>query len=208
MSSDPSSLESDLRRLRAAALDESLLARLDACAADHWTELSPAETTFERHLQGIAPAALPASLMASLESTLGKVPFPGEKNIVRFPKHGSTTPAPNRNWWRAAAAVALIGAATALLIPQQVTPGAPPTAKHEVHKTIPAGSPPELIPAGFKRGLSEARDEGVIWQSNDRPHRVLKVIYQEEATLKDGSGRTYQVRQPRVEYILVPAKND
>ena len=208
MSSDPSSLESDLRRLRAAALDESLLARLDACAADQWTELTPAETAFERHLQGIAPAALPASLMASLESTLGAAPFPGEKNIVRFPKQETATPARNRNWWGAAAAVALIGAATAFLIPQQATPGAPPIAKRESHETKPAGSAPELIPAGFKRGLSEARDEGVIWQSNDRPHRVLKVVYQEEVTLKDGNGRTYQVQQPRVEYILVPAKND
>ena len=208
MSSDLSSLESDLRQLRAAALDESLLARLDACAADHWTALTPAETTFERHLQGIPPAALPASLMASLESTLGAVPFPGEKNIVRFPKHGTAAPASNRNWWGAAAAVALIGAATALLIPQQATPSAPPSAKLENHETKPADSIPQLIPAGFKRGLSEARDEGVIWQSNDRPHRVLKVVYQEEVTLKDGNGRTYQVQQPRVEYILVPAKND
>jgi hypothetical protein len=27
-------------------------------------------------------------------------------------------------------------------------------------------------------------------------------------TLKDPSGRTYQVEQPRVEYIFVPAKTD
>jgi hypothetical protein len=208
MSSDPSSLESDLRRLRAAALDESLLARLDACAADHWSELTPAETVIERHLQGIAPAALPASLMASLESSLAAITFPGEANIVRFPKHQSAAPTRNRNWWGAAAAVALIGAATALFIPQQGAPGAPSTARQESRGTAPATTTPELIPAGFKRGLSEARDEGVIWQSNNRPHRVLKFVYQDQVTLKDRSGRTYQMQQPRVEYILVPAKND
>ena len=27
-------------------------------------------------------------------------------------------------------------------------------------------------------------------------------------TLKDAAGRTYQVEQPRVEYILVPAQTD
>jgi hypothetical protein len=65
-----------------------------------------------------------------------------------------------------------------------------------------------LVPAGFDRGLSEASDEGVVWQSANRPHRVLKVVYQERVTLKDSAGRTYQVEQPRVEYILVPAKTD
>ncbi|MCX6866861.1 MAG: hypothetical protein NTV46_11725, partial [Verrucomicrobia bacterium] len=65
-----------------------------------------------------------------------------------------------------------------------------------------------LIPAGITRGLSEARDEGVIWQANDQPHRVLKIIYMDRVTLKDTTGQTYQVDQPRVEYILVPAKTD
>jgi hypothetical protein len=73
-------------------------------------------------------------------------------------------------------------------------------------RSIPATG--ELIPASFKRGLSETRDEGVIWQTNEQPHRVLKVVYVDRATLKDAQGRTYQVEQPRVEYLLVPAQTD
>jgi hypothetical protein len=37
---------------------------------------------------------------------------------------------------------------------------------------------------------------------------VLKFTYQDCATLRDDKGRTYQVEQPRVEYLLVPAKTD
>ena len=74
--------------------------------------------------------------------------------------------------------------------------------------TQPVRDADQLIPAGFNRNLAEARDEGVIWQSNNQPHRVLKVVYMERVTLKDASGRTYQVDKPRIEYILVPADND
>jgi hypothetical protein len=63
----------------------------------------------------------------------------------------------------------------------------------------------ELIPAGFNSGLSEAVDQGVIWQPDQQPHRVLKVVYKDCVTLKDANGGTYQVERPRVEYILVPA---
>jgi hypothetical protein len=34
------------------------------------------------------------------------------------------------------------------------------------------------------------------------------VVYKDLVTLKDASGRTVQVEQPRVEYMLVPAKTD
>jgi hypothetical protein len=34
------------------------------------------------------------------------------------------------------------------------------------------------------------------------------MIYKEQVTLKDANGRVYQMEQPRVEYILVPTKND
>ena len=207
MSSDPSSLESDLRRLSAAALDDSLLARLDACAADHWTELTPAETTFERHLQGFAPAALPASLMASLESTLAGTRFQTEQKIVRFPAKETSAPRRNRGWWSAAAVVALTGAIAALLVPVNHQPGkVAGNTKEPATLTAPQSS--NLIPAGFNRGLSQASDQGVIWQSQNQPHRVLKIVYQDRVTLKDAAGKTYQVEQPRVEYILVPAKTD
>ena len=74
----------------------------------------------------------------------------------------------------------------------------------------PAGSSAHgnFIPAGFNRGLSEVHDEGVVWKSNSQPHSVVRVVYKDLVTLKDASGRTVQVEQPRVEYMLVPAKTD
>ena len=208
MSSDPTSLDTDLRRLSPAALDERLLDRLDACADGNWTELSPAEHAFEQSLRGHSPAALPAALMDSLAATLSEVRFPNEEKIVRFPHKQSAAPRRNRGWWSAAAAVALTGAVTALMVPLKHEPGPVVAAPQAPKITRPATNGSPLIPAGFKRGLSEASDQGVIWQPDHQPHRVVKVVYQDRVTLKDASGATYQVEQPRVEYILLPTRID
>jgi hypothetical protein len=209
MSLDPSSLESDLARLRPTALDESLLARLDACATDTWPHLQPAEIQFEQRLRAITPATLPFTQQTSLESALRDVPFPGIDHILPFPIQKPAALNHHRAWWSAAAAaVALIGAITALRVPINHHPDKLASTPPESRTTSPAPVAPELVPAGITRGLSEARDEGVIWQSNDQPHRVLKIIYMDRVTLKDAAGHTYQVDQPRVEYILVPAKTD
>ena len=214
MSLDSSTLEARLKDLTAAELDDALLARLDACAHETWTELSPAETAAEREFQRISPTDLPGGLLESLVAATAAVPFPrGEANILPFPERPVAAPRrKERAWWGAAAAVALCGALAALMIPQGAdrpvvsgggsAPQPPPA---------PADSPRQgdrLIPAGFDRGLSEARDAGVVWPSNQQPHRVLKVVYKDRVTLRDGAGRTYQVEQPRVEYILVPDKAD
>lgn len=206
---DPNNLESDLRQLRPAAIEDSLLDRLDACADGSWTTLDPAEIAFEKQLRGIAPAKLPASLAASLEATLAGVGFPNAEKIVPFPKRANTEPQRSRGWWSAAAVVALTGAITALLVPTNHEKGNTVAAPHINSAPIPsAGQPDRLIPAGFKSGVSEASDEGVIWQNKNRAHRVLKVVYKDLVTLKDENGATYQVEQPRVEYILVPAQAD
>lgn len=205
---EPSTIESELHNLRPAALDESLLARLDACAGNTWTDLDPAELAFEKRLRGVAPAELPAGLTSSLEAVLAGVRFPNVDKIVSFPKRETVAPRHNRGWWSAAAAVALTGAITAFLVPMNHRQA--PVAG-DAPKTRPAPSQTnndKLIPAGFGSGLSEASEEGVIWQNNNRPHRVVKVVYMDRVTLKDANGATYQVEQPRVEYILVPAKTD
>jgi len=208
MSSDSTSLESELQGLRAAPLDEALLARLEACADGSWTALDPVELEFEQRLRGMAPARMPESLMRSLESSVAGVPFTKDPpKIVRFPDRDVQPQRAPRSWWSAAAAVALLGGLAGMLVPA-AKPGKEAVAASGSATSIRSAPAAPLIPAGFNRGLKEASDEGVIWQSSQRPHRVLKVVYQDRVTLKDASGKTYQVEQPRVEYILVPAKTD
>lgn len=210
MTPDHSILEAELRELRAAALDEAFLNRLEESAEGTWTELSQQEIRFENLLRGTNPAKLDPAFLADLEAIVRDVPFATVEKIVPFPKTANVAPArTSRPAWGAAAAVALIGAATALMMPVGKSPDRTPQ-RLAGATSSPTGSPAggHFVPAGFNRGLSEVRDEGVVWKSNSQPHTVVRFVYRDLVTLKDGSGRTVQVEQPRVEYMLVPAKAD
>lgn len=209
MKHDPSNLEEELRQLQAAPLDEALLARLDASADGSWTELTHEEIRFENFLRETSPAKLPADFLASLESITAGIHFSVDEKVILFP-NGNTAPKKqkNRPMWAAAAAVALIGAASALLVPTTETPKATSQASNKIAPPLSANTASNFLPASFNRGLSEVHDEGVVWKSNNQPHRVVRVVYTDHVTLKDASGRTVEVEQPRVKYMLVPDRTD
>ena len=209
MTPDQLSLETELREFQAAVLDEALLLRLEAAADGTLTQLSHEEIRFEAFLRGTSPARLSPDFLAQLEAIVLEVPFAVDEKIVLFPKANTSIHVRRqRPIWAAAAAVALIGAASALLVPSGRAPAT------VARQNTPASPPPvtratggNLMPATFNRGLSEVHDEGVVWKSNNQPHSLVRVVYKDKITVtKDG--RTYQVEQPRVEYMLVPAKTN
>ncbi len=208
MSNDP--FEAELRELRAASLDDALLTRLSEVADENWTQLSEAEQRFEDALRGHRPAPLPAGMLEDFEALTAGLPFVVNEKIVMFPKSGSRADRPRRSKWAAAAAVALIGAATALLMPspgnnKRTVASTPPS---HASQPAPLVASNNLVPASFNRGVSEVHDEGVVWKAGNHPHSVVRVVYKDRITLKDENGRTFEVEQPRVEYMMVPAKTD
>ena len=218
MSEDLTSLENELRKLRPAALDEALVDRLDQCAAGAWQFSNALELEFEQRMRSHETAPLDEAMTQRLLACVGDLPFPAEPpKILPFPNIAPATPRRKNasRHWAAAAAVALFGALAGFLVPHAErgkTPASTAGRSQSVEQvqtrqtTPPAPSP--LVPAGYGRGLSEATDEGVVFNEECRPHRVLKFVYQERVTLKDADGRTYEVERPRVEYLIVPAKTD
>jgi len=218
MSDDFQELEAALEGLRPAALDRMLLARLEDSTQDALTTLTPAEAHFEASLRQLRPATLSPALMAALEATLTRSAATAATNIVAFPQSSPTSAAHRRPSHRpmlaAAAAVALLGAAAALFLPGK---GAPRSASTPVAHPPPAqpfatapASPnnQNFVPAAFNTGLSQAKDEGVLWQSKSQPQRVVKVVYWDRVTLVNPEGKQIEYEVPRVEYILVPEKID
>jgi hypothetical protein len=209
MPPDQPSLEAALRELQAATLDEALLLRLEAAAEGTLIQPSQPEIRFEAFLRHTTPARLSPDFLARLETVVHEIPFSVNEKIVLFPK-ANTAPRirKNRPIWSAAAAVALVGAAAALLMPIAKPPA-------NLARQVAVASPPvtsaaagHFVPASFNSGLSEVHDEGVVWKSNNQPHSLVRVVYKDKITLKDTHGRTFQIEQPRVEYMLVPAKTD
>ncbi|RYD23845.1 MAG: hypothetical protein EOP88_02550 [Verrucomicrobiaceae bacterium] len=215
MSHDPTSIEQDLRELRAATLDDAFLERLESAAEGTLVQLTREEIRFEEFLREKSPAPLAPDFMAALEGVVQGVPFPVNEKIVLFPK-GTTAPAARRSrpMWSAAAAVALIGAATALLMPggrpagnnvaSQETKTPPPAVSAPA---IPSSAASNFVPASFDRGLKEVHDEGVVYQAN-KPHTRVRVVYMDRVTLNHPDGRTYQVEVPKEKYVMVPARTD
>lgn len=219
-SSDSKELEKALRDLSPLALEADFLSRLEAAAEGTLTALTAAELRFEESLRATyKPQPLDTDFMSRLEGVVSNVAFPVDEKIVLFPKTApiSKTAKPSgrqRPMWAAAAAVAFIGAATALFMPAQ-KPAASPVVKNSTSapsaslSSAPVTNPnSHFVPAGFNRGLGDATDEGVVWHDPAKPHRVVRVTYLDRVTFKNAEGKTVEAVQPRTEYILVPEKMD
>lgn len=204
----PNNPASQLHEMPVAGLDPAFLDRLEASIEGTLTELSTPEQLFEARLGSIRPKPLNDQLFTALEKTAQRLPYPEHDAVLAFPTDNHASP-PSRSWWRAAAAVAILGGLSALMVgtgPEapvrtaDATPVTPPTRP----STTDASA---LIPAEFSRNLSETSDEGIIWPSEGRPHRVLKVTYMDKVTLKREDGSSYQAQKPRVEYYIVPTES-
>ena len=208
-----------LKGLTPGRLDTDLLDRLEAAAHGDLHLLDPASRRLEESLASVVPAPLPAPLMANLEAILSETPFPVDDKIVLFPKSAPAASLPRASkspLWSAAAAVALLGASAALFVPRanhdepavsRPAVSSPLASRPSISATrsAPAGN---FVPAAFDRGVDETRDEGLYWESNTTPHRVVKVVYKDRLLLKNENGETIEVVQPRTQYILVPEKAD
>ena len=219
-SSDSKELEKALRDLSPLALEADFLSRLEAAAEGTLTALTAAELRFEESLRAsYKPQALDTDFMSRLEGVVSNVAFPVDEKIVLFPKTAPLSkPAKSsgrqRPMWAAAAAVAFIGAATALFMPDGKTTVSPVVKNDSPAQSAPIASAPlanpnsHFIPSGFNRGLGDATDEGVLWHDPAKPHRVVRVTYLDRVTFKNAEGKTVEAVQPRTEYILVPEKMD
>jgi hypothetical protein len=219
MNEDLQDLEASLAVLKPAGLDPAFISRLVACAEGHGAASDAGEQRLEKDLRHHRPAALPPGMLGKLTEIAAGTAFPLDEKILLFPKPAAVPPAAERRrplpMVAAAAAVALCGAAAALLFPADppaATPlaGGPAGAESAVPRSQPAGPGPasRVLPASFDRDLRSTRDEGVVWHSRDGSHRVLRIEYIDRVSVTDQSGKTIEIEQPRVQYLIVPERID
>lgn len=209
----PSTTERELRDLKPRGLDEDFLARLTACAEGSMLDLTDEELAFENSLRAIRPAAAPRALRSSLESAVEGTPFAVDDKIVLFhgTSRGESRPVPSRFSrfnLAAAAAVALLGSIAALMLPE--TGGITENTAAKPERTPPSIAPvsENFAPASYNRNLSDTRDEGVIWNGGNSPHRVLRFTFTDRFVLRNPEGETLEVEQPREELFIIPEKID
>jgi hypothetical protein len=208
ISSETKELELALRGMHATDLDPDFLDRLESAADGTLTELTEMEMRFESSLRAHAPSALDPDFMNRLESVVSDVQFPVDEKIVLFPRSAPPvkTKRTPRPMWAAAAAVALIGGISALMFPQGGK-SSPAIANRGTPTPANPAQVSNFVPAGFN-SEADTEDVGVSWHQTGQPHRILRLTYRDRVTLKNADGKTIEVEQPRVEYILVPEKMD
>ncbi len=214
MSKIPTIAEQKLADLQPNKLDEDFMSRLLASADGSLTELTDAELQFENRLRKFSPPKLSSSFDSTLIDILNNTPFHVDEKIVLFHKSTSRASAAPSKFRRfniaAAAAVALLGSLAAWITPAANKETVVIVPEHTIQQPSPItpSAPSSFAPAGFNRSLSGTRDEGVIWNPSNRPHRVMRFTYMERVTMKNEKGELIQVEQPRVEYVVIPEKLD
>lgn len=220
MSEIPSSEEQELSKLTPAALDEGFLARLTACAEGSAVELSPEEMNFEASLRRMKPRKVTSAFNNSLLDALSEAPFAVDEKIVLFNgKNRNEAKKGKSNIFRfniaAAAAVALLGSIAAFMVPQNnetapltVSNNSPASLEEVAVPYVPPSENQNISMASFDTSLRETKDEGVIWSSAFQPQRIMRFTYSDEVTVENENGQKVQVKQPRVEYVIIPEKVD
>jgi hypothetical protein len=183
--------------------------------------MEPALQHVEDALGAMVPVALSADLSSRYLGIVSRVPFPLDDKVVLFPgkSRSGQKPAARRPWWMAAAAVAMAGAFSATFVGHEGSSSATkevasaemissPPVQPQVNSaeySSPA-SPGNFVPASTGTGVQEAKDEGVVWNRQGNPFRMVRVVYMDTVKLKDGNGKIVEVQRPRVDYLAVPEK--
>ena len=204
MDEDFQELEATLKGMRPVAPDAACMDRLLAAVE---RRMPAADVTMERELAKLSPSALAGGVQERLLETVARVPFPVDEKVVLFP--GKARPiekAPARRpWLAAAAAVAVLGAFSALMVgPQKGS--APVVDGKKTEAPVPTQK--RLVPASVGSQFSEAQDEGVTWTRDGKPLRRVKVIYMDKVKYAGEDGKIVEMERPRVEWLLVPEKID
>jgi hypothetical protein len=204
MDEDFQELEATLKGMRPVAPDAACMDRLLAAVE---RRMPAVDRGIERELGKLSPSALAGGVQERLLETVSNVPFPVDEKVVLFP--GKTKPVEKsharRPWLAAAAAVAVLGAFSALVMGPQKESG---PIVDERQPEAPARTLKDLVPASVGSKVSEAQDEGLTWTRDGKPMRRVKVIYMDKVKYAGADGKIVEMERPRVEWLLVPEKID
>jgi hypothetical protein len=162
---------------------------------------------FEEDLERLAPAGMPEGLISRMEAAMAgwqDAASDEEEKVVPFPKvEEERQGGSSRGFWSAAAAVAIFGAVVALVLPD--SKGDHEVAGPAVDSSYAAVS---FTPTNMDRNIVQASDRGVVFTSDDRPHRLVRVQYVDRLEYRNAVGAELHVEKPTVNFVLIPVETD
>ncbi len=215
-------LERQLADLVPCALPEDLLVRMEA-SANHAPPAMDEDGSLdqlEAHLGQLAPATMPMDMLGRMARAMDRwhEHVPVEEKVVSF---GTGNPAPARRPFSAgmlaaAAAVAVLGAATALVLPRYLDPaqstGGLATADDsliEPEFAVTSMVEPRdawLLPGSLSHKVTHTSDRGIVMTRDNTPHRCVRVDYIDRIKVQDEEGREIEIERPSVDIMLLPVE--
>lgn len=202
-------IEDTLKGIRPAMPTPACMERLLAAVEGRLQETGGGMARLEQRLAAMTPLAVPGPVAEAMLERVSQVPFPLDEKVVLFP--GGAKPAEpvrsRRPWYAAAAAVAVAGAFSAMMVEQ---PAAKPNGSKDLTDggAVPGRLPSGFVPASVGSGVEQAKDEGVMWTADGKPMRLVRVIYMDRVKYHNERGEIIEVERPRVEVLMVPEKID
>lgn len=208
-------IEDSLKGLRPAKPDAACLDRLLSAVEGRLQKNDLSVAGIESRLASMLPVAPAPEAFERMLETVSRLPFPVDEKVVLFPgaaKPAATSkPVSRRPWYAAAAAVAVAGAFTALMVDGgRNNHGSGPVAiENKEPRVVTKGpvSPQANKIVRASTGVQEASDQGVRW-SNGKPMRMVRVRYMDKVQVMGEDGKLREVEVPREELLMLPEKID
>lgn len=231
-------IEKQLANLAPRSLPVELLSRMEQSMgqwsgheeSDH-SDVSEGDLNhLEVHLGLMQPAAMPEDMLtrmsdamdrwqerAHADSSDDKV-IPMELHTERRQRARSNTRVFGSSMWTAAAAVALLGAVSALILPRleksnqgmaaTVSPVNDDSSTALDIGAIAAPSNTWTASDALSHKVTRTSDTGVIMAGDNTPHRCIRVDYVNRIKAKDADGREIEIKSPGVDYVLIPVETN
>jgi hypothetical protein len=214
-------LEQQLAGLEPSALTEDLLARMEQSVnhQQHPIDEEGNLDELEVHLGQMAPSSMPMDMLGRMTRAMDRwhEHVPVEEKVVSF---GGRNPAPVRRQFgagmlSAAAAVAMLGAVTALVLPRFFHPaqsvGVVATDDRVVEPDFEVTTVVEprdawLLPDSLSHKVTNTSDRGIVMTRDNIPHRCIRVDYVDRLKVQDEEGREIEIERPSVDIMLFPVE--
>jgi len=222
-------LEKQLGRLVPSSMSQDLLGRMEQSMHGTAKESrldSDDLDDLEIHLGQMAPATMPEDILGRMVRAMDSwhEHVPVEEKVVPFGESGGereeATPSRKRygsGMLAAAAAVAMLGAVTALVMPRLMNEsdvgGVVATVEDTIvpDRQITAFSEPRdawIVPDSLSHKVTNTSDRGVVVSRDNTPHRCIRVEYVDRIKVQDEEGREIEIERPGVDIMLLPVETN
>lgn len=177
----------------------------------------------EKHLGQIAPTTMRTDVLSRMIKAMDSwhEHIPVEEKVVSFSNQEEEQKQPRKKsgeMLAAVATVALLGAATALVMPRffpQQDNGAVTTKvnnfSHSSDIDLTTVRDPKeawLVPDAMSHKVVNTSDSGVVMARDNTPHRCIRLDGVDTIKMEDEDGREITISRPSVQYVLIPVETN